>query len=91
MGENIFLYQFAYLGGKDIEVACAVGSADEFTLILGRHTRILGNPHYRWSQAVGVEAEAVEGLALLLTVALACMEERRRKGRSSITGVKGHR
>lgn len=62
---------FPHLGSKDVEVSRAVGPADELALVLGGDTRVFGHPDHGGRQTVGVEAEAVEGLALLLTVALA--------------------
>lgn len=69
-----------HLGCQDVEVPRAVGPADEFALVLGRHPRVLGHPHDRRGEAVAVEAVAVESLALLLPIALTCREGGRKGG-----------
>ena len=60
----------ADLGRQDVEVARAVGLADELARVLGRHPRVLGHPHHGGRAPVGVEAEAVERRALLVAIAL---------------------
>lgn len=68
-----------YLGCQDVKVTSAVSPADEFTPVIGRHSRVLGYPHHRGGDTVTVETAAT-GLTLLLTVSLTYTEGR--EGRS---------
>lgn len=64
-----------YLWCQDVEVASAVSPADEFTPVVGRHSRVLGYPHHRGGNAVAVEIAATV-LTLLLAISLTYAEER---------------
>lgn len=46
--------QVTYLWSEDIEVSSPVGAADELAFVFGRDARVLGNPHNRGTQSVGV-------------------------------------
>lgn len=62
-----------YLGCQNVEVTGAVGPADEFTPVVGGHSRELWYPHHRGGNTVAVESET-SGLALLLPKRLAYRE-----------------
>lgn len=57
------------LGCKNVEVSSAVGPANELALVLGGDPGVLGDPDHRGGKPVGVEAEPVKCLTLLLAVA----------------------
>ena len=69
-GNRLCVRSDADLGRQDVEVARAVGLADELARVLGRHPRVFRHPHHGRRAAVGVEAEAVECRALLVAIAL---------------------
>lgn len=56
------------LGCKDVEVSGAVGPANELALVLGGDPGVLGDPDHRGGKTVGVEAEPIKRLTLLLAV-----------------------
>lgn len=55
-----------HLGSQHVEVAGAVGSADELALVPWGDARVLGHPGHGQGEPVGAVVVAVEGLALLL-------------------------
>ena len=67
-----FSVRAADLGCEDVEVASPIGSADQLALVLWGDPGVLRHPHHGGCEAVGVEAEAVKRLTLLLAVALTC-------------------
>lgn len=70
--------RLAHLGCQHIEVASAIGSANELALVLGRNTRVLGYPGHGKCQPIGAVVVTIESLTLLLPEALARSWEGRR-------------
>lgn len=64
-------HQLAHLGCQHIEVASAIGSADELALVPGRHPRVLGHPRHGKREPVGAVVVTIESFTLLLPEALA--------------------
>lgn len=60
-----------HLRRQHIEVASAIGSADELALVPGRNAGVLGHPCHGKGKPVGAVVIAIESLTLLLPEALA--------------------
>ena len=45
----------SYLWCKNIEVPSPVGTADELAFVLGRNSRIFGNPDHGGAQSISVQ------------------------------------
>lgn len=61
-----------HLWSKYVKVSCATGSADKLASIFWRNSGVFRDPHHRGSKSICVEAEVIEGLALLLTKTFPC-------------------
>lgn len=64
-------HTLAHLGCQHVEVAGAIGSADELALVPGRNAGVLGHPRHGEGEPVGAMVIAIESLTLLLPEALA--------------------
>lgn len=89
-------YTAVYLGCQDVEVASTISPADEFTPVIGGHSRVLGYPHHRGVDTVTVETAATVR-TLLLTITFTYTEEKGGEGtggerweRSRGKNVTGH-